>query len=115
MQKRSPLLNNLVWFIASLGLAFIVWLIATTQADPIVTRSFAGIPVQFQPDTGLVLTTVNRRSVTVNVRARQTVMDLLTSEDITVRANLVGMGPGNHTVQLESTVSQSRQALADTK
>lgn len=115
MQKRSQLLYNVMWFMASLGLALIVWLIATTQADPIITRSFTSVPVQLQPSTGLILTGVNRRTVTVNVRARQSVMDLLTGEDITVRANLNNLSPGTHVVQLEAVVSQSRQAIADTK
>lgn len=115
MTRSSPLLNNVMWFGVSLGLAFLVWLIATTQADPIATRTFSGIQVQLQPDPGMIITSVNRRTVTVNVRARQSVMDLLTSEDLTVRANLTGVGPGSNTVQLEAVVSQARQAIADTK
>ncbi|MBC8170465.1 MAG: hypothetical protein H7X77_02295 [Anaerolineae bacterium] len=115
MQKKSSLFYNAMWFMASLGLALIVWLIATTQADPIVTRSFTTVPVQLQPPAGLILTGANRRTVTVNIRARQSVMDLLTDEDITVLADLDNMSPGTQVVQLEALVSQSRQALADTK
>lgn len=109
--------DNVLWFLASLALAFVVWIIATSQADPIIQRSFTNIPIQLQTDPGYLITNAAtlRRSVTVNVRARQSVMDLLTSEDITVKADLHGMPTGTNTVQLQAVVSQARQAVADTK
>ncbi len=117
MQRPTDLTNNASWFMASLGLAFIVWLIATSQTDPIVQDSFTGIPVQVIQAPGMLVTNTAsiRRTVTVNVRARQSVMTLLTNEDIVVQADLTGYGPGTQFVQLVANVSQSRQATADTK
>lgn len=117
MQRPTAFTNNAAWFIASLGLAFIVWMIATSQTDPFVQESFSNIQVQVIQSPGMLITNTAtlRRSVTVNVRARQSVMNLLTNEDIIVHADLTGLGPGPQVVQLVATVSQSRQATADTK
>lgn len=117
MQRPTTFTNNASWFMASLGLSFIVWLIATSQTDPFVQESFANIPVQVIQSPGMLVTNSAsvRRSVTVNVRARQSVMNLLTNEDIVVRADLTDLPPGTQVVQLIATVSQARQAVADTK
>jgi YbbR domain-containing protein len=115
MQQGSSLTNNLMWFGASLALAFFVWLIATTQSDPITQRSFPSIPIQFIPDAGLIVTERNLQNATVNVRAQQSVNERLTSFDITVRAKLQGLGPGTHVVPLEAVVAESRRAVADTR
>ncbi len=107
------LTNNLIWLVASLALAVLVWIIAATQADPIGERRFPQIPVQMNPDPGLVLMDRAARTVRVTVRAQQSVLNLLTAEDIVVRADLGGLGPGTHTVELEADVA--RRATIDTQ
>jgi YbbR domain-containing protein len=115
MQRSTTLSGNVAWFLASLGLSFIVWVIATSQTDPFVQESFSGIPVQVIQSPGTLVTNTStiRRTVTVNVRARQSVMDLLTNDDITVSANLTNLPPGTQVVQLVATVSDVRRAVAD--
>jgi YbbR domain-containing protein len=115
MQRSTTFSGNAAWFMASLGLSFIVWVIATSQTDPFVQQSFGSIPVQVIQSPGMLITNTSslRRTVTVNVRARQSVMDLLTNEDITVFADLTNLAPGTQVVQLVATVSETRQAVAD--
>lgn len=114
-QKSSFWVDNIGWFLTSLGLAFLVWVIATSQADPIVTKTFPNIQLQINEPEGVALTALNRRTVTVNVRARQSVMDLLTNEDIIVRASLDNLTPGTHIIPIEASVAPSRQAIADSR
>ncbi|PJF20870.1 MAG: hypothetical protein CUN56_13995, partial [Phototrophicales bacterium] len=49
----------------------------------------------------------------VTVRAQRSVHEILTAEDIIVRADLEGLGPGTHTVELKAEVA--RRAVADTQ
>ena len=110
---NNTVTNNLIWLVASLALGALVWIIAATQADPIGERRFPTIPVQMHPDSGLVMMDRATRNVRVTVRAQQSVLNLLTAEDIVVRADLRGLGPGTHTVELEAEVA--RRATVDTQ
>ncbi|MBC7870950.1 MAG: hypothetical protein H7Y09_08935 [Chitinophagaceae bacterium] len=110
---RPKIGHNLFWFAASLALALMVWIVATMQADPISERAFSGIAVQIEPDTGLLIVGTPPRPVTVLVRAQQSVLSLLTSQDITVHADLAGKGPGTYAVELD--VQVARRAVADTR
>ncbi|MCU0497850.1 MAG: CdaR family protein [Anaerolineae bacterium] len=111
----SSLTSNILWFLASLALAFLVWVIATTQSDPIAQRRLTGITIQMQPDEGMIVTLVagGRRTANVNVRARQSVLQLLTNDDVTLHADLAGLSPGVHTVPLRADVSEARRAVVD--
>lgn len=111
---KQVILNNAMWFIASLALAFIVWFIATSQANPITEQRFpTRIAVQLEPDAGLMITEQATTSVWVTVRAQRTVQESLTAEDIIVRADLEGLEPGVHTVELEADIA--RRGVADTQ
>lgn len=112
-QLNRTIINNLLWFLASLGMAIFVWIIATTQADPIATRTITGIPIQYNIDQDLVLVGNVRNSVRVTVRAQQSVLNLLSPEDILVEVDLTGMEAGTHTVELESRTA--RRAVIDTQ
>ncbi|MBC8098316.1 MAG: hypothetical protein H7Y11_02635 [Armatimonadetes bacterium] len=112
-QRRAPLNYNLAWFGACVMLALLVWLIATTQADPVNIRSFTAIPVQFQTAPGMILTGIPRRTVTVSVRARQSVLDRLTADELTVWGDLTSAQPGTQIVRLTASVARSRRAIAD--
>lgn len=114
-RTKDLLLNNLLWLLASFLLAFFVWVVATSAADPIDERRFAQlIPIQMEPDEGLVITNNPRESARVTIRAQDSVFSLLTPEDIVVRADLEGLGPGTHTVELEAEVAR-RAVVSDTQ
>lgn len=111
----SGFTSNFLWFLASLALAFLVWVIATTQSDPIAQRRLTGIAIQMQPDEGMIITSVagGRRTANVNVRARQSVLQLLTNDDVTLHADLAGLAPGVHVIPLRANVSETRRAVVD--
>ena len=109
--RRFTLLNTLMWFLGSMGLAFMVWFIATLESDPIDTTVFRNIPIQVKVDEGLIITDQSRRTVTVNVRAPRSVLEQLGSDDIQVIADLSQLGAGEHRVDLEADVS--RRAVPD--
>lgn len=112
-QSPSPLSTNTFWLLLSFFLAFLIWIVATNQADPVRQRIFTSIPISVQIDENMIVLNSDtlRRNVNVNVRSRQSVLDALTRDDITVSANLLNLAPGTHTVRLETTVS--RPAIAD--
>jgi YbbR domain-containing protein len=118
MVLRKFLLNrtvieNLGWFLASLVLAFFVWVIAISQSDPIQQRQFSQIPVRIEPDPGFLVTNNPPRTVRVNVRAQSSVLDVLTPDDIVVRADLAGKKAGTYLVELQTQIA--RRAIIDTQ
>jgi YbbR domain-containing protein len=110
---QREILPNLLWLVASVVVAFLVWVLATTEADPIVEDIFPNIPVQIDVDPGMLIVSTQPRSVTVRVRSQQSIVSLLTPQDITVRADLTGRGTGVYSEELNVTVS--RRAVADTQ
>ncbi|MCU0479807.1 MAG: hypothetical protein MUE54_01190 [Anaerolineae bacterium] len=40
MTQQQSLINNVLWFLASLGLAFFIWISSSTTADPIIERRY---------------------------------------------------------------------------
>lgn len=107
--------GNALWFITSLVLAFMVWLIATMQVDPVRVQVFNNVPIQFVDNDAMIISnrTSLRRTVRVTVRARDSVLQLMTSEDLTVRADISNLPAGTHAVQLQ--VSTPRRAAVDTQ
>lgn len=81
--------------ILSLLLAFVIWITATLQTDPFVTGEFAGLPIVLvgQPADTLVIEPT-AESVTVRVRAPQSVLQTLSPGDFTVTIDLVGVQVG---------------------
>jgi YbbR domain-containing protein len=107
-------LNNILWFIASFVLAFVVWVLASTQADPVTEQRFrTRIPVSMELDSGLVVVDQQTNNVWVTVRAQSSVHENLTAEDIIVKADLRGYGSGTHTIELETELA--RRGVADTQ
>lgn len=119
MQRQSNrhfILDNLVWFIGSMVLAFFVWVIATLQSDPIQQQRFAErIPIRMNPDAGLLVTlpTTSNRQASVVIRAPNSVMDLLTSDEILVTADLSGLPAGEHTVELKASLARQQTSVVD--
>lgn len=107
--------GNALWFMTSLVLAFMVWLIATMQVDPVRVQVFNNVPIQFVDNDAMIMSNRAslRRTVRVTVRARDSVLQLMTAEDLTVRADISNLPPGTHAVQLQ--VSTPRRAAVDTQ
>jgi YbbR domain-containing protein len=107
--------GNALWFITSLVLAFMVWLIATMQVDPVRVEVFNNVPIQFVDNDAMIISNRAslRRTVRVTVRARDSVLQLMTPEDLTVRADISNLPAGTHAVQLQ--VSTPRRAAVDTQ
>lgn len=107
--------GNALWFMTSLVLAFMVWLIATMQVDPVRVQVFNNVPIQFIDNDAMIISNRAslRRTVRVTVRARDSVLQLMTPEDLTVRADISNLPPGTHAVQLQ--VSTPRRAAVDTQ
>lgn len=100
------IVENLLWFAGSLVLAFFVWIIATSQLDPISRRQFSTVPVQITVPDGLIIISDPPRPAAVIVRAQQSALELLTSDDMTIRTDLTGLGPGTHTIPLTAQVAR---------
>lgn len=112
---RRTLVVNLMWFLGSLVLAFIVWMFATSQSDPFVQwRLTERVPIHVSPDPGLIITnqTEYPSSVAVQLQAPRSVEQLLAPDDVIITADLTGLGPGEHTVRLKWDVSRQAQVVA---
>jgi YbbR domain-containing protein len=107
---NRALVENLLWLLGSLALAFFVWVIAVAQSDPIMERRIGGVPVEIVPDDGLLVTNDPRDTVIVTVRGQRTVLDLLASDDVRAQANLHGLQAGTHVVELHAEVTPGRNA-----
>lgn len=108
LQLNPQIVNNIQWFLASLGLSVLVWLIASTQADPIESQDFDRVPVMVQVDEGLqVITTIS--PVTVTVRAPESVLDNVRVNEIVVTADLQGVSAGEYAnIPLSVDILRSR-------
>lgn len=110
---RNPLLNNALWFFASLGLAFFIWVSSSAQSDPIIERRYTQVPILVELDEDMLLIEQATRNAQVTVRSSESIINILSREDIIVRADLRGLAPGTHTIELKTDVS--RRAIADTQ
>lgn len=110
---QDMILNNLLWFIASLIIAIFVWFVAKIEANPIDQRPFNRIEIQIEVDDGMIITSTSSQTARVIVRAQQETLDLLQQDDITVRVDLRGREAGSYTIPLD--VDISRPASADTQ
>lgn len=119
MQKSTTpinrvILDNLLWFLGSLMVALLVWLIATAQLNPVEEwRLREPIPIRVTPEEGLVITNEEgfARTASVLVRAQQSVRELLAADDIIVWADLTGLGPGEHVIELQADVARRATIL----
>lgn len=111
--RKNTFMNNLLWFLASLALAFFIWMTSTAQSDPIVERRYTQVPILVELDSGMLLIEQVTRNAQVTIRSSQSITNVLLREDITVRADLRGLPPGTHTVELKTDVA--RRAIADTQ
>jgi YbbR domain-containing protein len=99
--------NNLLWFIASLLVAVLVWFVATIEANPIEERVFTRVPIIITPDDGMIVTNVSSETARVIVRAQSSTLQLLQNDDIVVRVNLSGLDAGEYTLPLIVEIARS--------
>ncbi len=94
-QVFRQLWNNLSSVILSLLLAVAVWVAATLQNDPFGEQTFPAIRVtpQNQPADTVSFEGVPA-SVTIDVRAQQSVLDVLSTSDFTAEMDLSLVEPG---------------------
>ncbi len=110
---NRKILENLMWFVGCLILAFFVWIIANSQLDPIEQYRLSElVPIRLTPDSGLIITNMDAvtKNAQVIVRSPSSVRNLLVADDILVWADLAGLGPGMHTVELQWEVAPERRA-----
>ena len=103
--RESDLAGNVLWLVVSVVLATGVWYIAVTSADPIDSRRFLRIPVQFVPSDATVMTNDPTSTVTVIIQGSQSTVSSRRAEDIVVRADLIALGAGIHSVPLDIRVA----------
>ncbi len=89
------LLSNLGSIILALLLAVAVWIAATLQADPFAVQQYTGLPVVpiNQPENTL-LYQGDETSVSVTVRAAQSVLDELNTQDLRAVVDLSSVEVG---------------------
>ncbi len=95
----------------SLALAVVIWLIAVSQENPLITQEFPerisitvhGLDASLQPVQDL-----GTQSVRVTARAARSAWDDLSVSNFTVSVDLTGMGTGTHDVTLVGGVSDPR-------
>ena len=106
--RHSDIFSDATWLLVSVLLAVGVWYIAVTSSDPIGSRRFQRVLVQLIPSGAATEITHNpTRFVTVTVQGSQGTVSSRRTEDIVVRADLTGLGPGTHTVPLAVDVADS--------
>lgn len=116
MARRNSFWYNLSWLAASFVLAFLVWILATVQADPIGQQTLASVPVTIITREGYTVVDVPRTpTVRVIVRGQQSALSLLTADDLSVRANLQDAEPGQVTVPLTVLIGRRGIYSADTQ
>lgn len=98
--------ENSRWLIASIVLAFGLWMVAVLQTDPITEERFSqAIPVQVLTDGNMLVTNNNTTSVQVTIRAPRSVLANLRADQIDVLADVRGAESGNHRVNLEARLA----------
>ena len=112
-QQQETLLSNLLWLGSSLLVALVVWFIASIEANPIDEQRFLRIPIQLRLPDDVIVINEPPSSASVYIRAQQSILDLLTDDDIVVYADLTSYDPGTYTVQLQ--VETARRARSDTQ
>ncbi|KXK22473.1 MAG: YbbR family protein [Chloroflexi bacterium OLB15] len=107
--RQQIILNNFFWFLGCLALAFVVWVIAFLQNDPIIEwRLTERVPIRVEPDAGLIITDDSSFTNTASVylQGPESVRTLLTADDVIVVADLSGMSTGTHVVPLTATTAR---------
>jgi len=106
--------SYLLRFIAAWFLALLIWVLAVNQTNPVTVRIFNNIAVQYEVDEGFSLGSPPLSVARVLVRAQQSVINLISSEDVIVRADFRRRAEGTHTVPLQVIINRAG-ALGDSQ
>ena len=91
---KEKILNNLPLKIVSVIIAIIIWYAVTDISDPIITRTFADIPVQITNESYIAegrktyQVSEQYQTMAVSIRGNRSVVNKVQAEDITVTADL---------------------------
>jgi YbbR domain-containing protein len=106
---RQAVVSNALWFVGSLALAFLIWMTASAQRDPIEERRLSErATIQFALAENMLIAQVSSDSVALRVRGQRSALSLLTADDITINADLTALAPGTHQVELTATTRRER-------
>lgn len=109
LTARQALVNNALWFVGSLVLAFLVWMTANAQRDPIEERRLTErSQIQFLLPQNMLITNISSDSVALRLRGQRSQLALLTTDDITVTADLEGLAPGTYPITLTANAQRER-------
>lgn len=112
IQKQKHILVHIMWFVASLLMATIVWITANLDTDPFLQRGFReSIPVQIRVPEGVIITNTPTSRAFVVLRTQESVFEQLAVDDIQVFADLENVTTtGRVTVPLQAHVAEERRA-----
>ena len=103
------LVNNVSLMVLAVLMAFLVWVVASLQQDPIVENTLSApvVVVSPPPNDQTILASTLPASVTVRMRAPQSTFDALGAGSVQVPVDLSQLGAGEHVVKLEPVVRAS--------
>ncbi len=102
------LVNNVSLMVLAVLMAFLVWVVASLQQDPIVENTLsAPVMIVSPPNDQTILASTLPASVTVRMRAPQSTFDALGAGSVQVPVDLSQLGAGEHVVKLEPVVRAS--------
>ncbi len=86
-------MNNLLWKLLSVALAFLIWVIVVTYEDPLTTRLISDIPVEKLNENVITseMKSIDYRegeTTSVRIRGKRSIVDRLSSRDIKAYADL---------------------------
>ncbi len=95
--------ENFQWMIASLLMAFGVWIMAVLQNNPIQQRDYPrSVNINFVLADDMKMSDPSVQTVTVTIRAPRSVWDVLRTDQIRVTADFTDLEEGPQTVDLEA-------------
>lgn len=116
---RKRLTGNLGLKVLAFFIAVFMWLIVVNIDDPVIEKTYAGIPVSVINEE--IVTTTNRtyqivddtQEVSVTVSARRSVMEKIKAEDITAVADMKELSLGTQ-IPIEVSIQKYRYEKAYT-
>lgn len=109
LSLRQTIVSNILWLAGSLALAFLVWMTAVAQRDPIEELQLPGrVPIQFLVDDTMLISNASSETVAVRARGQRSALSLLTPDDVIISADMRGMPSGAHAVTLTTDLQRER-------
>lgn len=111
--RQRGALNNVLWFGGSLALAFLVWLVAVVQSDPVAQRTLnERVPIRLTPNPSLIITNQDTLAVNsrITVRGPGSVVAVMSPDDILLSVDLTNYSPGDYIVPIQSLIPPEKRA-----